>query len=400
MDLGNGTPASYLECFQFFLAPFPVNGTPAQGDPGKAPDITTNSWTCPPSEGCEPNTLKAAVEAQRAAGIMTIVAAGNNGAACSTVVDPPAIYDASYSVGAISALNGLIASFSSRGPVTIDGSNRIKPDIAAPGVGVRSSVKNGGYSAFNGTSMATPHVAGATALLWSAYPDLRGQIEVSENILNESAIRVELSDCSSNGLPNNVFGFGKLDIKAAFDLAATGLFPTSQAFGVRGGSGRVDVRALPGVSWRAVSNAPWITITSSTNETGAGLIDYTVAANNSNEARAGSLMIAGRLVHITQPGVAPLFEVSGRVVTSTDKGLARVTLTFSRVSGGGELPEPVQTDDNGNWSQSGFEPGTTYRVSATRIRLTFSPAAIDFSAAGSNINFTSVDRRVVTGGGR
>jgi len=52
MDQGNGTPATYIECFQFFLAPYPVSGTPAQGDPTKAPDVTTNSWNCPPSEGC------------------------------------------------------------------------------------------------------------------------------------------------------------------------------------------------------------------------------------------------------------------------------------------------------------------------------------------------------------
>ena len=76
MDNGNGTPARYLECFEFFLAPYPIGGNPSQGDPGKAPDITTNSWTCPPSEGCSPTTLQAGVEAQRAAGIEMVVAAG------------------------------------------------------------------------------------------------------------------------------------------------------------------------------------------------------------------------------------------------------------------------------------------------------------------------------------
>jgi subtilisin family serine protease len=168
MDRGRGTPATYLECFEFFLAPYPVGGSPAQGDPLKAPDITTNSWTCPPSEGCAPDTLKMAVEAQRAAGIMTVVAAGNEGLrGCSSVVDPPALYDASYSVGALNVVSGQIAPFSSRGPVTADGSNRSKPDIVAPGVGVRSSVRGGGYAIFQGTSMATPHVAGAVALLWS-----------------------------------------------------------------------------------------------------------------------------------------------------------------------------------------------------------------------------------------
>ncbi len=48
MDAGDGTPARYIECMEFFLAPYPVTGTPAQGDPSKAPHVTTNSWSCPP----------------------------------------------------------------------------------------------------------------------------------------------------------------------------------------------------------------------------------------------------------------------------------------------------------------------------------------------------------------
>ena len=69
MNVGVGSPATYTECFEWFLAPYPVGGNPSQGDPDKAPDITTNSWTCPSSEGCSPTTLQAGVEAQRAAGI-------------------------------------------------------------------------------------------------------------------------------------------------------------------------------------------------------------------------------------------------------------------------------------------------------------------------------------------
>src|SRR5213083_3439711 len=62
LDQGNGTPARYLECMEWFLAPYPIGG--GQGDPLRAPDITNNSWGCPPSEGCSPDTLQAAIEAQ------------------------------------------------------------------------------------------------------------------------------------------------------------------------------------------------------------------------------------------------------------------------------------------------------------------------------------------------
>ena len=70
---------------EFFLAPYPVGGDPSQGDPTKAPDITNNSWGCVPAEDCSADALQAAVEAQRAAGIMMVVAAHNQGPDCSTV---------------------------------------------------------------------------------------------------------------------------------------------------------------------------------------------------------------------------------------------------------------------------------------------------------------------------
>jgi serine protease AprX len=223
MDQGNGTPARYIECFEFFLAPYPVGGTPAQGDPGKAPDLTTNSWSCPPSEGCSATTLRAAVEAQRAAGIMTIAAAGNSGPSCSTVSAPPAVYDAVFTVGALTTGTDNIASFSSRGPVTRDGSNGLKPDITAPGTNTRSSVATTltSYSSFSGTSMAAPHVAGAVALLWSAQPALRNKIDETEIFLENAAAHLSSASCGSTGgiFPNKVFGYGRLDIKSAVDQA-------------------------------------------------------------------------------------------------------------------------------------------------------------------------------------
>ena len=221
MDQGFGTPARYIECMEFFLAPYPVGGTPDQGDPSLAPDITTNSWTCPPSEGCSPNTLQAAVEAQRAAGIFMVAAAGNSGSNCHTVQDPPAIYDALYTIGALNTGTDTIAGFSSRGSVTVDGSSRMKPDLTAPGTNVRSSIRDSdtSYANFSGTSMATPHVAGAVALLWSAVPILRNDVTATEKVLNESAVPLDSNACDLGGVPNNTFGNGRLDVKSAVDCA-------------------------------------------------------------------------------------------------------------------------------------------------------------------------------------
>jgi serine protease AprX len=218
MDEGIGTPARYIECMEWFLAPYPLNCTPSEGDPSKAPDITINSWGCPTSEGCATgDELRTAVEAQEAAGIQMVVAAGNSGSNCSTVSDPPSFYEASYTVGALNTGTDLIASFSSRGPVTRDGSNRTKPDITAPGTSTRSASNlcDTCYTTASGTSMATPHISGAMALLWSAIPSLRHQITVSRDALNDTAVFISSTQCGAAGPPNNVYGWGRVDIAAA-----------------------------------------------------------------------------------------------------------------------------------------------------------------------------------------
>jgi subtilisin family serine protease len=176
-----------------------------------APDVINNSWSCPLSEGCDPEHiayLKQVVENVRTAGIMVVVSAGNGGGACGTVDEPPAMYDATYAVGATLS-NDDIASFSSRGT----GTGLLKPDISAPGVVVLSSIPGTGYSFASGTSMASPHVVGAISLLWSAAPDLRGHIQATENIFNSSAVPRYSTQCGDplQTVPNNVYGWGRID---------------------------------------------------------------------------------------------------------------------------------------------------------------------------------------------
>ena len=220
MERGWGTAATYLECFQWFLAPTDLNDQ--NPDPSKAPDVINNSWYSDAYEGTTNLfVFQTAVENLRAAGVVVVVSAGNEGSGCSTITSP-AIYDASFSVGATDSGDN-IASFSSRGPVTVDGSNRLKPDVSAPGVNIRSSVPVNSYaSGWSGTSMAGPHVVGLVALLLSAHPELRGHVDTIEHIIESSAVpRTDSQSCGDipgTDVPNNTYGWGRVDALAALNL--------------------------------------------------------------------------------------------------------------------------------------------------------------------------------------
>ena len=215
-------PAIYLDCMQFMLAPFPINGDPfLEGEPSLGAHVINNSWGCPELEGCDPTALLPAVQALRAAGVFVVVSAGNDGPTCETVNAPLALYDEVVSVGAVDRAGQLVY-FSSLGPVTADGSGRTKPDILAPGFDILSAFPGNSYSALPGTSMAGPHVTGAVALIWSANPALIGDIGSTEQILALSAQPYTGSIPACHGadeLPSTAYGYGILDAYAAVLLA-------------------------------------------------------------------------------------------------------------------------------------------------------------------------------------
>lgn len=227
MERGNGKPSSYIECFEWFLAPTDLNGENPNVE--KAPHVINNSWYCSYQEGCTDlsvnELMRQAVINLRASGVFVVVSVGNDGSqGCNSANNPPAYFEESFSVGAISS-NDTITNFSSRGAVIIDGSNRLKPNVVAPGAGVRSSIRNGGYSHFWGTSMAGPHVAGMVALILSARPDLAGEVELLEDIIEQTAVpsfdTVNCGGVSGQAHPNNTYGFGRVDALAAVLKAQT-----------------------------------------------------------------------------------------------------------------------------------------------------------------------------------
>jgi len=214
-----GNPAKYLDCMQFMLAPFPQGGDPfKEGDPSMGANIVNNSWGCPDVEGCDAAVYVDAMKALTTAGIFMSSGAGNTGNyGCASVTDPIAIYETVFTAGAVNQ-QGNLSAFSSFGPVVVDGSERQKPDILAPGESVTSSFPGGGYTTANGTSFAAPHVTGVVALMWSANPALIGDVESTMKILRETAQDYK-GTSPVCGEVDQAVGAGILDALAAVQAA-------------------------------------------------------------------------------------------------------------------------------------------------------------------------------------
>jgi subtilisin family serine protease len=225
-----GNPAYYVECMQFLLAPYPQGGDAfTEGEPALGAQVVNYSWSCPIVEGCDPDALLPAVAALRAAGIFQAAAVGNMGTGyCGTAGDPPAIYSQAFSVGSINSDESM-SDFSSVGPVLVDGSLRIKPDLLAPGEAVIAANAVNSYESVSGTSFASPHVAGVVALMWSANPGLIGEVELTESLLRQSANAYTgpTADCSNiQNYDSSGIRYGILNAYEAVRLAlAAGVTP-------------------------------------------------------------------------------------------------------------------------------------------------------------------------------
>lgn len=155
---------------------------------------------------------------------------GNEGSGCSTINSPPSFEPRVMTVGATQFKSDQIAPFSSRGPIVVKKTDRsrrlyVKPDIVAPGTRIRAAYLGHGFASFSGTSMASPHVAGAVLLISSACPHILRDIETIENVLLNAADPIKISDrsmlCGNDTLeshPNFVYGWGMLQVDRAIQL--------------------------------------------------------------------------------------------------------------------------------------------------------------------------------------
>jgi subtilisin family serine protease len=202
------TDSALIAGAQWLLAPTNLAGKNPR--PDLRPQIINNSW----GQAGDSDWYTGYVTAWNASGIFSAFANGNNGAfgGCQTTITPGS-YRQSFAVAATDAADDA-ATFSSRGPTS---DHRIKPDISAPGVAIPSAWPDGSVMLLSGTSMATPHVAGVVALLWSANPTLIGDLAGTERVLTSTALARPTTECGTPAttVPNNVFGWGRLDARAA-----------------------------------------------------------------------------------------------------------------------------------------------------------------------------------------
>jgi subtilisin family serine protease len=372
------TRQSLLSAAQWILAPTDLNGQNPRSD--LRPNVVNNSW----GGGRGDTFFQAVVQAWVSAGIFPAFSAGNSGSSCGSA-NSPGDYPESYASGAFD-INNALASWSSRGPSYF---NIIKPNIAAPGVNVRSSIPNNGYGSYSGTSMASPHLAGTVALIWSAAPSLMGDIAATRKILDQSAANTSDLTCGGTAENNNMWGEGKLDAVAALDLSPRG--PSGILKGVvtaaAGGAAVAQATVLiqGGTRDRTVT----------TDASGAynsrlsvGTYTLTTKAFGYVTQKAEGVVITENVTTVQNFALveAPSFTLSGVVQDAQGKPVAGAQVTVV-----GTPITPVTADQNGNYSFPKV-PAGDYQVRAEGGRC-FDPQTKSVTVSANTVlNFSMVAR--------
>ncbi|MGD9099890.1 MAG: S8 family serine peptidase, partial [Anaerolineae bacterium] len=188
------------KAFQWMLCPTDLSGALATADCSQAPDAVNNSWG---SANPADDTFRPDLQALRAAGVAPVFSSGNPSAGLGSIGSPGSNPEA-ITVGATDSADE-VASFSGRGPSFYEGEQ--KPELSAPGVGVKSSVP-WGYDYYSGTSMAAPHVAGLIALMISA--DLQDGVRHLDVDELEHFMASTAADLGAPG-PDDDYGYGRID---------------------------------------------------------------------------------------------------------------------------------------------------------------------------------------------
>ena len=191
---GNCPDYTVIQAIEMSMDP---DGDPHTDDAADIINLSLGS-----SDGEPDSPLSTAVNAASAAGILVVIAAGNDGGYGNYKIGSPGNADTALTVAASKDLSN-IADFSSRGYIKSNG--HVKPEVAAPGTNINSTVLNGEYQQFSGTSMAAPTVAGAAALLLSNNSELT----------NEELKSLLMANTTDLGEAFNLQGTGVIDVLKA-----------------------------------------------------------------------------------------------------------------------------------------------------------------------------------------
>jgi subtilisin family serine protease len=367
--------SALLASGQWILAPTDLNGQNPR--PDLRPHVVNNSW----GGGGGSTFYQDVVNAWLASGIFPAFSNGNSGPGCGTS-GSPGDYVESFSSGAFD-INNAIAGFSSRGPSGFGG--EIKPNIAAPGVSVRSSVPTSTYASFSGTSMASPHVAGTVALIWSAAPSIERDVAATRSVLDESAVDVSNTTCGGTAADNNVWGEGRLDAFAAVERAPRG--PTGTLTGTV--TDADTGAAIAGATVEVAGPTVRSTTTSSAGRYSlrlpVGLYDVTVHSFGYRSQTAAGVAVSqdATTVRDFALAAAPAHAVSGTVRTEAGAPVANATVTIL----GTPIP-PATTDAAGAYTFASVPEGSyDVRAEAGRctapqtrqLALAGGPATLDFA---------------------
>jgi thermitase len=257
--------------------------------------VTNNSYSdCGEACGYDQAT-KDALDAMGDAGILNVFAAGNDNQNIDSFpygTTPSPGYPAKYnspSVLAVASSTSTDAksSFSNYGVTSID--------LAAPGSSVYSTYNssNSSYATLSGTSMATPHVAGAAALLSSYNQNL------SVASLKATLMNTVDPIAAWNGL---IKTGGRLNVARALQnqtVCSFNLSQTSVAAPTKGGVFTVDITVPANCDYSAKSSAKWINLTSATPLSGNGSVSFRVSTNQ-QISRTGTITIGGQTLTVTQ----------------------------------------------------------------------------------------------------
>jgi subtilisin family serine protease/subtilisin-like proprotein convertase family protein len=324
---GSGSTSDAVEALNYAVA----NGA----------KVSNNSW----GGGGYSSTLFNAIQAAQAKGHIFVAAAGNSNVNIDTSPSYPASYNLANVVAVASTTStDARSSFSNYGVTTVD--------IAAPGSGIVSTTPNNTYSNFSGTSMASPHVAGAIALYWDANPTATA---------TEVIDRLKATADTVSGLTSVVQGGKRLNVGALIGVTSPPSPPPPPA-DLTGA--RVTAAAFGG-----------------TNSVTGLRVTFNEAINAGSFDTADVVSFTGPNGALTVTGVTP---VTGTNNTQFDLTFATQTAagTYTLVLGPGVLDAAGNAMDQNANGTNGEVPGDRYTATRT---ITPPPAAQTFTYAGGSL---------------